>query len=929
MNALEQSPLEKALIDFGKELLLHRLQRPAEKFTVKDIPLAMKNAYDALKIDCEDLTAENRVQLIFQALTDPQAPNPTLLPITELSLSALENPPALDDPQAGKALADSFEKAFKHLPENGGGRFGTFGYMMSYFGSRVALGAKNHPTLSVATYWKILAAASFATKDQNPPFEVILFSGDIAGLEEFMRVKTAKQAAKNMRARSFYVQMLSQVLARSILREFELPLCNLLFEGASRFLQMLPSDEVNKDKLKNLLVELNHRGLILHQGELAPQFADKPIQLDELSSFQLDKFGKTAFQRRIGKELFKASHVAGQQRFKILADQKDGSLVKFFEPFGGETSESNRCAWCGAEPPEKDSRFQRDEDGKKRCPQCGHFGWPMKYDKGDVDGLAKQLACARYVCLHDLLAAENKHSLKEQWPLPPECFKNNYSNWQLDVKANFPTWQECMNSFGYDYIIVTDKDEFFPPAKSECLALNPGWHDLPVPLWSRINEFPATIFGWRWVGHATPFDEDKQDVRDNEDLARDALVPEDSGYCGSKLVGILRVDGDAMGNLFKSCPTLYHYLALSEAVALFFEGRMNRLCEHHEIEARFIRDDIPPQAKRAYLLYAGGDDVLIFGSWHILPVLAEIIRDDHSRYVTHGGFDEKLSSPLNPVLSISASIVLEHDKFPVYQMARVAYDGVRDAKHFWLGRWTTDIRRAQAPALPEKCDQDTEMDSSPHAYEIEIAGEKYQASGLSFLGKTLPWLVFKKVVKLKEEIEEIFTNGASRALIQHLLAIESAFERDWQRLIGFEEKLRKQSGETRPAKKLQPLNVAEALAKLEHSPTGYKVGDFHKRQIFSVDTMKALQDEVRLISGEWQWLTAYSMLRYAKMQKLKSEDQQRRVQQGVMQLRDHLLRIEQVFHPLSYLGLAARWVELLTKKRSAEYGKRNEESGGQ
>jgi CRISPR-associated protein Cas10/Csm1 subtype III-A len=902
---MERQQLETTLIEFGYELLRHRLDSQNSKPV---IPEPLQEIHHELGIDYENLAHENRIQLIFQALTDTQAQAPTLLPITELSLAALENPSATEK------LDKTFDDIADKLRKNGSANFGTFGYLMSYFGSRVALGAKAHPTLSVATYWKVLAASAFAQNNG----EVLLFSGDVAGLSEFMRVKTAKQAAKNMRARSFYVQMLSQVLARTILRELDLPLCNLLFEGASRFLLMLPPDA----DLYDLLLDLNRRVLLLHHGELAPQFAQKPVSLSIL--FDPDqpppnaKEEETAFQRAM-RELYEDSSRAGQQRFQILAATNDEALKNFFEPFGGEDAEY-RCAWCGVELEKDDKKHPKDkDDGKRRCSQCAHFGWSK------IENLAKQLALAKYLHLCDSKSwLEVKPASLKEFPMQKMVFDS--SDWQVNSPTDFPTWQECLECFGFAYSFPQN----FDAAKDgEWLVLNPGWklqtQDLP---WANQKLSPDVIAGWRWVGKATPFDEglDNPDVRDTNDICRDALVrPEGKteGWQGSKLYGLLSMDGDSMGSLFKKCRNIFQYLTLSEAVGLFFEGRTNQLCE--SVAKKHLKYEKTPseEAKRAYLLYAGGDDLLILSAWHVLPELAVAIRDDYARYVESGHFQDKYV-PEAPALSISAAIVIEHEKFPVYELTKEAHAALQRSKHFWLGRWTKALRREQ-------------FDPNRHRFEITIEGKTFYSGCIHFLGRTLPWPVFMKAINTRNEIHGILQAEAHRSLIQRLLVIETAFDRDWKKyeelldripatvaeaLGGFEADPRQRSRTKDPVKRHDffPMTAEEKATFQSLTEEERRAEEKHRKC--------ALPFEVRLLSGEWQWQAAYSLLRYAMMppQKEKPELQRDELQRKILALREEVLTIppQQLFHPLAYLGLAARWVELLTKKRSEEYDRREE-----
>jgi len=64
---------------------------------------------------------------------------------------------------------------------------------------------------------------------QKPRF--LLLKGDISGMQDFIYTVTSKGAAKGLRGRSVYLQLLTEVIANWILRRLILPFVNLLYQG--------------------------------------------------------------------------------------------------------------------------------------------------------------------------------------------------------------------------------------------------------------------------------------------------------------------------------------------------------------------------------------------------------------------------------------------------------------------------------------------------------------------------------------------------------------------------------------------------------------------------------------------------------------------------------------------------------------------------
>jgi CRISPR-associated protein Csm1 len=70
-----------------------------------------------------------------------------------------------------------------------------------------------------------------------------------------------------------------------------------------------------------------------------------------------------------------------------------------------------------------------------------------------------------------------------------------------------------------------------------------------------------------------------------------------------------------------------------------------------------------------YILYAGGDDLMIIGPWNLTLVLAQCIRDDLTRYCGD-----------NPNMTISAGIIFVKPKFPIHRFSVLAGEALEQSK---------------------------------------------------------------------------------------------------------------------------------------------------------------------------------------------------------------------------------------------------------
>ncbi len=70
--------------------------------------------------------------------------------------------------------------------------------------------------------------------------DLFLLGGDLSGVQSFLYTLTAAGATKQLRGRSFYLQLLTEACAQYLLRAAGLPLTNLLYAGGGRFYALLP-----------------------------------------------------------------------------------------------------------------------------------------------------------------------------------------------------------------------------------------------------------------------------------------------------------------------------------------------------------------------------------------------------------------------------------------------------------------------------------------------------------------------------------------------------------------------------------------------------------------------------------------------------------------------------------------------------------------
>jgi len=507
---------------------------------------------------------------------------------------------------------------------------------------------KSVPDVSLYDHSRMTAALAACLTEQTPEQinrwldrqdldkpTAVLIGGDISGVQDFIYTITSKKAAKTLRGRSFYLQLLTEAVLRFVLRELGMPYINIIYSGGGHFYLLAPaSAEGNLRKLRRKVTEtlLTHHNTVLY---LALGCAPVPA-----GGFATGEFYKhwNAMHRDLGRakqqrytELDRDLGRAKQQRYTELGND---FYSKVFEPKAHGGNKEKVCSTCGEESKHTKKAPEPDDENAKICPLCDSFA-----------ELGEKLAEAEFVAL----------GLSE-----PQVTEKH--------KAT-----DVLRAFGLEVKFAKHAGEtvaFDAPAQRAIL-----WALGDTENWPTIQNAPAARAMRYTVNRAPKVGEAAEADSINKQVGKDEWVrPGDSKTFnhlqvqagGIARLGVLRMDVDNLGDLFKdgfglkenSRATLSRLAALSFSLSLFFEGWVKHLCELPEYEG-FI-----------YAVYAGGDDVFLIGPWDKIPALASRIAKDLSRY-----------SGQNPAVHVSGGMSFIHGKYPVYQAAEDAHEALEQAKH--------------------------------------------------------------------------------------------------------------------------------------------------------------------------------------------------------------------------------------------------------
>ncbi len=137
------------------------------------------------------------------------------------------------------------------------------------------------------------------------------------------------------------------------------------------------------------------------------------------------------------------------------------------------------------------------------------------------------------------------------------------------------------------------------------------------------------------------------------------------------------MDVDYLGAIFAvgvEPPSPSRIAELSGRMDIFFSGWLQKRC--HLLTQEWQRK-LPDDDERKglvdnafYLVYAGGDDLMVIGPWDLTLWLAWHIHHDFTRYCGD-----------NPNMTISAGVIFVKPKFPIHRFAVLSGEALEQAKH--------------------------------------------------------------------------------------------------------------------------------------------------------------------------------------------------------------------------------------------------------
>lgn len=148
----------------------------------------------------------------------------------------------------------------------------TFYSLLEKYTAKVcSAGYKSLPDISLFDHSRIVCALSICYEEtDSKDEECLLVMGDISGIQNYIYkdIHMKENAAKRLRGRSLFINLLSETIANYILNETNLYLPNIIYNGGGHFILILPNNKSNREKIIELEKSINKSLFEKFGGEL-------------------------------------------------------------------------------------------------------------------------------------------------------------------------------------------------------------------------------------------------------------------------------------------------------------------------------------------------------------------------------------------------------------------------------------------------------------------------------------------------------------------------------------------------------------------------------------------------------------------------------------------------------------------------------------
>lgn len=502
-------------------------------------------------------------------------------------------------------------------------------FLLEKFGGTVPVDGNNN--ISIFDMYKIMSAKAIVRLNRETLKHEqgnLIINIDLSGIQRFIYNIVSRGALKNLRSRSFFIELLCGHVVNRVIKSFDLHQVNVLMNGGGNVKILSSKPPNHKELLDNIDRDMNLWLSEEFNGRLN-------LVLTSLETSESDINGDIS---KLLNKISAESFIKKNRKFDSLIQRGDLPFVDNKEDADYKRYE---CEICGKDFTPQTGQKKAEHEESLRCAFCERLvrlGKTIPETKY-IYLSPKDMHCSSQIQIEDyfyLLSKEKKKELDCAWVI----FEDR-KDFHDDLAASEASL------FVRTYVVKIKM--------------------LPKDVYGQIDEKKKEL---KVMLKKSEDSQEKQWLRDEIESLSDehpAMLEHLANSAeGAKLIGALRMDADNIGKIlykgFYGNATLEKVSSFSRNLNYFFKLYL---------ESTFKPDRIKQREKKRliHVIYAGGDDLFALGTWNDITELSLCIGEAFGKYTCQ-----------NIDLGLSAGFTIHKPKFPVSKMADLSLAALNHSK---------------------------------------------------------------------------------------------------------------------------------------------------------------------------------------------------------------------------------------------------------
>lgn len=144
---------------------------------------------------------------------------------------------------------------------------------------------KTTAAIAVCLYYvSVEKGFSSLSEIRNYKKPLLLVGGDISGIQNYIYDILTKSAAKNLKGRSFYVQLLVDSIIQKLLNHLGLFSSNIIYSSGGGFYLLAPNSANVKEKIKNATHKIGELIFSRHGTDLYLALETEEVSIDNIKN---------------------------------------------------------------------------------------------------------------------------------------------------------------------------------------------------------------------------------------------------------------------------------------------------------------------------------------------------------------------------------------------------------------------------------------------------------------------------------------------------------------------------------------------------------------------------------------------------------------------------------------------------------------------